>query len=179
MKPSSTIEASRSTVEETRPQPPTTVDPAELSGLSFRELDGVFRSLEPPATEPAGLLRGRIVSVAGVERLPVSLRRPLTRALGLLAAPFWRGKLLEGAQGSNTWLLPGGRLRFGAFEASPVTSDDGMPAIGLDYDTARNPGLLRPVLGELRALSPGLYLGRMNYRARSGPVRVQYFTLEA
>jgi len=42
-----------------------------------------------------------------------------------------------------------------------------------------NPLPLRGILGELRALGPGLFLGRMHYRAGSGTACLLYFTLEA
>ena len=49
----------------------------------------------------------------------------------------------------------------------------------LDYDVSENPLPVRAILGELRSLGPGLFLGRMHYRAGSARSCVLYFTLEA
>lgn len=154
---------------------PGPVDPSSLCGLPFDELDRLFASLDAPEPEQLrGTLRGRIVSATGIERAGASLRRPMARALQLVSLPFWQGKRLEGERGTNLWLAPVG-LAYGAF----TVSRDDHGSASLDYDVASNPRLLRPILGELRLLGPGLYLGRMDYRGRRGRSRIHYFVLES
>jgi hypothetical protein len=72
------------------------------------------------------------------------------------------------------------RRSFGHFRVAPGPALDGSGScVRLDYDVPENPLPMRGILGEVRALGPGLFLGRMLYRAGSARTCLLYFTLEA
>lgn len=153
------------------------VDARSLSRRTRAELDELFRSLPAPA--PAALrgdLHGTQVDFTGLERLPAAIRGGI---LASLRGPLglWRGKRLSGERGTNLWAA--GRT-FAQFRIATSEAVDGSgPCLQLDYDVPENPLPLRGILGELRTLGPGLYLGRMHYRVGSGRTCLLYFTLEA
>src|SRR5262249_12326138 len=156
------------------------VDARSLARLSRTELDRLFAALPPPASgELAGTLRGTGVDAIGLGRLPPGMRA------GLLAARrgpsrLWRGKRLAGVAGTSVWGAGGFERLFAAFrvEVGPAVDGSGS-CVRLDYDVPENPLPVRAILGELRSLGPGLFLGRMHYRAGSARSCVLYFTLEA
>ena len=85
-----------------------------------------------------------------------------------------------GERGTNLWGIGPFRRSFAEFRVETAAALDGSgPCLRLDYDVPENPLPLRGILGELRALGPGLFLGRMHYRAGSGGACLLYFTLEA
>jgi|SRR5262249_42712718 hypothetical protein len=156
------------------------VDARSLARRSRADLDRLFRALPPPAIgELAGLLRGTVVELIGLGRLPPGLRAAILAALrGPLG--LWRGKRFAGSQGTNVWGMGRVERLFAAFRVETAPALDGSGScVRLDYDVAENPLPVRAILGELRGLGPGLFLGRMHYRAGSATACVLYFTLEA
>ena len=153
------------------------VDARSLSRRTRAELDGLFASLRAPApTDLGGDLRGTQVDLGGLDRLPGPIRAGI---LATLRGPLglWRGKRLSGDRGTNLW--PAGRT-FARFRIAIADAVDGTgPCLQLDYDVPENPLPLRGILGELRTLGPGLFLGRMHYRIGTGRACLLYFTLEA
>lgn len=56
--------------------------------------------------------------------------------------------------------------------------DKKVNVIKIDYDLRSNPFWLRPVLDEVVEVSPGVYLGKLQYRLIPGyPFTLSYFTL--
>jgi hypothetical protein len=156
------------------------VDARSLARRSRADLDRLFAALPPPASgEVAGTMRGTVVDVIGLGRLPPGVRAGL---LAALRGPIgvWRGKRFAGAQGTNVWGAGGFERLFAAFrvEVGPALDGSGS-CVRLDYDVPENPLPVRAILGEVRSLGPGLLLGRMHYRAGSARACVLYFTLEA
>ncbi len=156
------------------------VDARSLARCSRAELDALFAALAPPALgEIAGDLRGTQIDLTGLERIPRSLRAAI---LASLRGPLglWRGKRISGDRGTNLWGFGPARRAFAQFRVAVADALDGSgPCAQLDYDVPENPLPLRGVLGELRALGPGLFLGRMHYRVGSGRACLLYFTLES
>jgi len=160
--------------------PNAAVDAASLARRSRAGLDALFASLPAPApADLAGDLRGVQIDLAGLERLPRALRAGILAVLRARGGP-WRGKRLAGERGTNLWGIGPVRRTFAQFRVATVQSVDGTgPCLQLDYDVPENPLPLRGILGELRTLGPGLFLGRMHYRVGSGRACLLYFTLEA
>jgi len=156
------------------------VDARSLARRSRAELDALFASLPGPALlDLGGDLRGVQIDLAGLERLPRAVRAGI---LATLRGPMgvWRGKRLMGERGTNLWGIGPLRRTFAAFRVASANALDGSgPCLQLDYDVPENPLPLRGILGELRTLGPGLFLGRMHYRAGTGRTCLLYFTLEA
>ena len=160
--------------------PATAVDARSLSRRSRADLDALFASLPAPVcAQVGGDLRGIQIDLAGLERLPRAIRAGILAALrGPLG--LWRGKRLLGEHGTNLWAIGPLRRSFAGFRVETAPALDGSgPCLRLDYDVPENPLPLRGILGELRTLGPGLFLGRMHYRAGSGTACLLYFTLEA
>jgi len=157
-----------------------TVDARALARRSRPELDALFATLPAPAPdEVVGELRGTTIDVAGADRLPPRLRTALLAVLRAPAGP-WRGKRLAGTRGTNVWRVGPFRRAFAEFRVTPAEAVDGSgPCLRLDYDVAENALPLRGILGEMRTLGPGLFLGRMHYRVGSARNCLLYFTLEA
>ena len=156
------------------------VDARSLARRSRDDLDRLFAALPPPASgEVAGTMRGTVVDVIGLGRLPPGVRAGL---LAALRGPIgiWRGKRFAGAQGTNVWGAGRVERGFAAFRVEVCPALDGSGScVRLDYDVPENPLPVRAILGEVRSLGPGLLLGRMHYRAGSARACVLYFTLEA
>jgi len=156
------------------------VDARALARRSRPELDALFASLPAPALdEVGGELRGTAIDLVGADRLPSRLRAALLAVLRAPAGP-WRGKRVAGTRGTNVWGVGPFRRTFAEFRLAPADAVDGSgPCLRLDYDVPENALPLRGILGEMRVLGPGLFLGRMHYRAGSACSCVLYFTLEA
>ena len=155
------------------------VDTRSLARLHRAEIDALFASLPAPRAAIDGDLRGIQIDLAGLERLPRALRAAI---LATLRGPLgvWRGKRLVGDRGTNVWGIGSLRRTFAQYRVATADALDGSgPCLQLDYDVPENPLPLRGILGELRTLGPGLFLGRMHYRVGSGGTCLLYFTLEA
>jgi hypothetical protein len=139
------------------------------------ELARLFATL-PAGQPPEGALRGKLMAVRGLDRLPRGLAGLLYRLLALPLNP-WRGKRFASTQGSNLWFALGG-LRFAHFSIEQRPGSDGNACHWLDYSLASNPGLLRPIRGEARQMQPGLWLCRMQWQREDGLVPVLWFTLQ-
>lgn len=97
----------------------------------------------------------------------------------------WGGKSFAGAGQAGTGI---NRVRLGGagnhnlfpFETSLGQSAiDGERTIVLDYDLADNPGLIRAIHDEVRAIEPGLYLGPAMWKGAGGKkTLVLWFALD-
>lgn len=73
-----------------------------------------------------------------------------------------------------------GRQNLFPFETLIGPSEiDGEPAIILDYDLPENPGYIRKIHDEVRAVEPGLYLGPAMWTSASAKTTVLFFALDA
>lgn len=158
-----------------------TPDAGALARSSRVELDAVFARLPVPdagASDLRGALRGRLLAGPASDALSPGLR---AAAHALLASPLnpWRGKSFARSDGANRWGLGGvGQLSCARFGISRAAGLDGCgPVLRLSYDVPENPRALRSIVGELRRLGPGRFLGRMHWITRRGPIRLLYFTL--
>lgn len=158
---------------------PEAVDARSLASRSRAELDAIFAALPAPdLAELRGDLRGSLMGVLGVDRLPSWLRDGI---YAVLRTPLnvWRTKRFAGDRGVNRWGVGDGQLSFAAYRVKLTVALDGTgPCAQLDYDVDENLLPLRGIIGEVRRLGPGLLLARMNYRAGSAHACVLYFTLE-
>ncbi len=154
-------------------------DPNSLLKHSQKELDELFQTLPSlKEGELNGVYRGRLFAIIGLGTLPVFLRNLLYRLLQTFINP-WKGKRFDGKSGANIWFSKKGTLPYGYYTInSEGSAVDGEPVTHLSYDIDKNLKLLRPVRGETRKLSDGVYLARMNYQTRKKLVRVLYFTLD-
>jgi len=157
------------------PQP--VADPADLRLATFDELAVPFRLGEAPmAGELDGVYRGRVVALAGIDRVPMPARRVLDLLLRSRLVP-WYGKRFDaagesGRRGVNVWLTSMGPNLF------PYRIESTERACVLDYDIPANLPPLRRIHGEIVRLAPGLYLGRMTVLVGESTPTVLYFTLE-
>lgn len=146
---------------------------------SQSELDNLFETL--PALkddELKGVYRGRLFAIKGLGFLPRILRTVLYRLLQTFINP-WKGKRFDPEARANVWFFKKGVLPYGYYNINMQDSDvDHKPVTHLSYDVEQNLALLRGVRGEVRKLSEGIYLARMNYQTRNKLVRVLYFTLD-
>jgi hypothetical protein len=155
-----------------------TADIKDLNGATFEELEAWFEEgVEPSLDELDGGYNGRVLALAGTDMIPAGLRGALATVYGSFLMP-WRGKRFmagdgETRIGSNTWLTPRGP----DIVSFTCTAGDG--SILLDYDVKSNPPPLRRIIGAVRRLAPGLYLGRMCLRAGDRLIPVLYFSLES
>lgn len=155
----------------------TAADSTDLLGEGWGDLEQAFESgQEPDSTELDGVYRGRLISVRGIDVLPPLVHRVVDILAGTPLLP-WRGKRFGAADvgrrsGSNVWLTMRGpdliSFRVSRAERSLV----------LDYDVPANPPPLRTILGEVRRLGPGLYLGRMSVRSGQRTTPLLWFTLD-
>jgi hypothetical protein len=174
--------AQRAGVPRARDGASAAADPRALARSSRGELDALFARLPVPdvaAADLRGALRGRLLAGPGSDALSPSLRAV---AHALLASPLdpWRGKSFGAHSGANRWGVGRGQVSFGRFGLARAAGLDGCgPVLRLAYDVPENVRPLRRIVGELRRLGPGRFLGRMHVVMRRGPRRVLYFTLDA
>lgn len=152
-----------------------------LARASREELDALFAQLPVPdagAADLRGALRGRLLAGPASEWISPPLRA-LFHALLASPANLWRGKAFGPGGGANRWGVARGQIALGRFGVSRAAGIDGCgPVLRLSYDVPGNPRALRGIVGELRRLGPGSFLGRMHRITRRGPRRILYFVLE-
>lgn len=166
---------------ETHADVPGAAAPADWRDLrlaGFDELAAAFDAgTAPTAGELDGAYHGRVLAVAGTDRMPTALRRVLDLAYGAPSPLMpWVGKRFDAGGddrvGANIWLTNAGPH----FASYRILLDEGTCV--LDYDVAANPPPLRRIRGEVVRLAPGLYLGRMALRLPESSPVLLYFALE-
>jgi hypothetical protein len=130
-------------------------------------------------TPLVGHPRGRMLAVRGLDR---------GRASGVLrrfaaAHTFpWGGKSFAGrgvaGTGANRVHLFGRHQLFHFHTSVGASVIDGAPTIVLDYDLPDNPGLIRAIHDEVRAVDEGLFLGPAMWKTARGPQLVLWFALD-
>lgn len=143
--------------------------PGQLSCMGWDELDALYRRA-PAACIAPGFTPGRAIYEPG---------KPLTGVKTALTGWGWQGKVFEeDATLVNQWR--GARaIRARVFPGESWL--DGGPALIMDY--ADTSVVWRRVRDEVREVSPGVYLGVMFVRSRSGcpcdARRKMFFVLSA
>lgn len=148
--------------------------PTSRDGLRFTDLASLMKA-SPTSVDLAGDYRGRIVSLAALQRLPGMLRIPITSIIAILTRPVWRGKRFDGNVGTNLWLRNRRPRTFGDFTIS--TAEQGHHRI-LNYDRHANPRPLRRVTGKVAALGPGVCIAAMYLTIAGRKITLMYFTLD-
>lgn len=149
-----------------------------LREMDFDGLDHVFDQLPTPEPgAPEGFCRGEVLLARGLDALPVGLPQMFLKLINSPLSP-WRGKRFDGETGTNVWFTENGPAFAGYSIARAHTLDSASEAVVLNYHVDENPQALRPIRGEVKALGPGLWLGRMSYLWRGEPEKLLYFTLE-
>lgn len=166
---------------ETHADVPGAAAPADWRDLRLAGFDALAAAFDtgevPSAGELDGSYRGRVLAVAGTDRVPVPARRILDLLYGAPSPLMpWIGKRFDtgadGRVGSNIWLTDAGPH----FASYRIVTENGDCV--LDYDVAANPPPLRRIRGEIVRLAPGLYLGRMALRLVATTPVLLYFALE-
>lgn len=158
-------------------------DLASLARLDTEALAALYAAAAIPTTVTplAGQPRGRMLAVRGLERGP--LHGWIAR---LAAATFfpWGGKSFAGAGKTGTGINRvqlGGAGRHNLFPFATnigPSALDGRDAVILDYDLPENPGVIRAIHDEVRAIEPGLYLGPAMWKGERGKTLVLWFALD-
>ncbi len=150
-----------------------------LGYMTQPQLQQLFRSLRAPQPDELdGAYRGRLLTTAGMNLLPSVVKAPL---LEMLQGPYmpWRGKRFEKGKGANYWLKDQGGWDLFEYDTLIAPALDGSGDVfQLDYDVESNPRPARRIVGEVRKVSDGLYLARMNYKLPVRSPELLYFTLE-
>lgn len=156
----------------------------DLAALDVQALGVLYRGASAPASmaELDGDLIGRMLAVRLLDG------GPALRAVASIARDVrfpWGGKSFRATDarvgaGINRVHL-GGRHRLFPFATRVGPSVlDGAPAVILDYDLPENPGFIRAIHDEVRAVTPGLFLGPACWkRASEAPALVLWFALDA
>ena len=154
-----------------------------LAALDAEALLALYTSAPLPTTVAplAGAPRGRMLAV---RRADQGLVGSLLRRLSGASFFPWGGKSFAGGGARGTGINRvnlGGAGRHNLFPfdtAIAASAIDGRDTIVLDYDKPENPGLIRAIHDEIRAIEPGLYLGPAMWKAASGKVLVLWFALD-
>lgn len=159
--------------------PPATVSLDELIHMDQAQLKALFAGLPPPGAEELdGAYHGRLLTTAGLDLIPDILIEPVRDFLQGDIMP-WRGKRFEKGKGANYWLRDKDGFDLVSFDTLIAPALDGSgDVLQLDYDVERNPRPARRITGEVRRISDGLYLARMNFRIAGRVIELLYFTLE-
>lgn len=158
----------------------------DLAGLSADQLAALYAAGQTPKLGVlAGHTRGRLLAIPVIHSIPrvgtllggrgEKLLDAAERVLDRLAATRfmpWRGKTFappsehQHTAGTND-VLGRAVLPFDAHvERSAL---DREPALVIHYDRKENPRLLRGIVGELREVSRGVWLGPVHVRGPNGP----------
>lgn len=160
--------------------PPLDLD--ALSGMDLAALGALYaggtHATDVDALE--GNPHGRMLAVRTLDR---GVAAGAIRSLA--GAPWfpWGGKTFAGrgalGSGVNRLHLFGRHHLFPFHTRVAASAIDGAPCIALDYDLPDNPGIIRKIHDEVRAVSPGLFLGpAMWKRAKGRPALVLWFALD-
>lgn len=151
----------------------------ELLALAHAELVPLYEAAGVPAVRDLdGDLRGRMLAVPALPAVVTALPRAWART----EAFPWRGKSFAAVaedRGTGVNRVVSDRVRLFRFTTHVGPSrHDGAPAFQLDYDHPGNPFFIRAVEDELRALTPGLFLGQAWLRVGERKHFVLWFGLQ-
>lgn len=149
-----------------------------LDARSLREL--YLGGACAPLAALDGRPRGRMLAVVGLDG---DLAGPLIRRLAAAARFPWDGKSFQAAdadagEGINRVRLVGDRDWYPFTTRVEPSVLDGRPCVLLDYDQPENPWFIRRIRDELRAVSPGLFLGPALLRLRGDHRLVLWFAID-
>ncbi|MDM1895385.1 hypothetical protein PP299_14445 [Mycobacteroides abscessus] len=155
---------------------------AGLARKTFDELDNVFRTAFAPQdlTVLGASPAGRGLAIRGLDR---GLAGVVLRATNGWRYAYWAGKAItsdnDGRAGTGSNIDRFGRelvpftLRFGP------SVIDGKEALIFDYDHASNSRITRRLYNELRQISPGIFLGSVNWQTNGRYRQLAWFALDA
>ena len=159
----------------------TPLDLTALRGMSFRELDELYRKGKRPSalSDLDGDARGAMLAWRTPARGPLAW---LLRSFGAATAFPWEGKTFKSqtgelGEGINRVKLFGKRRWFPfktRFEASFL---DGQPTFLLDYSGPANPPFIRSIVDEVREVAPRLYLGPAALLVKGRPRPTLFFAV--
>lgn len=142
-----------------------------LADMTVDELGQLYTGADVPDSLSVldGNPTGRMLAVAGTGT--GALARGIRRFAAARGFP-WGGKSFASSsaqrgRGINRVRLGGRHLLFPFETDFSASLIDGKPSIRLDYDLVDNPGLIRRIHDEVRAVEPGLFLGPAMWK--SGP----------
>jgi hypothetical protein len=131
-------------------------DVAKLMGMSRNELDELFSSLSP-GDMPDGTAEGTAIIAPGTGLSPA-----IAKAVRSLV---WQGKVFDSGKGVlRNRILPFGVNAVAAKVYRETSRLDGRECIVLDYSETSL--VARRVRDEIRALAPGVYLGKAYWSDR-------------
>jgi hypothetical protein len=142
--------------------------------------DVYVRGTVPAMTALDGAPKGRMLSVAGIDRGAIARR---LRAFAASKSFPWGGKSFRASSddagaGVNRVELLGQREWFPFDTRVGPSAIDGEPAIILDYDKPENPWFIRKIHDELREVSENLYLGPAMWKTAGDPRFVLWFAID-
>ena len=139
-------------------------DVGKLMGLGHNELDELFSSL-PPGDIPDGWADGTAIVAPGTRVSPAIAK--------LIKSLVWQGKVFDSGRGVlRNRVLPFGLNAVAAKVYRHRSRLDGKECIVLDYSESSL--VARRIRDEIRAIAPGVYLGRACWNDR----RLFHFTLD-
>ena len=149
---------------------------SELTEKNQQECASFFAALPSAKVEQLQGKRwhGDLYALFFVEGLPRVMRKAVVSVLHTAVNP-WRGKSFGQTEGQNVWI---NKTPFVSYQIlQQVSPVDGQKCLWLDYNVESNPQLLRAIRGEVRQMSEGLFLARMNWKTKDNYFCVAYFTL--
>ena len=156
------------------------LDLTALRRMSYEELDALYRSGKRPArlSDLDGDGKGAMLAWRSPRTGPVAA---LLKSMGGSSGFPWRGKTFRAHNGSgegiNRISLFGKRQWFPFATRFDASILDGQPTFVLDYDSPKNPPLIRSIVDELREVSPGLYMGPAALKVNGRPRHVLFFAV--
>ena len=156
-----------------------------LSEMSVEQLDKLYQNATLPRSMKAldGTPKGRMLAVRGTDKTPLS---GAIRSVSKVGVFPWHGKSFKATsskQGSginriNLTLMQKQWFPFNTVILPSVI--DGKDCIYLDYDLPENPWCIRKIRDELRAVSPGLFLGPAMWKDnKEGAALLLWFAIDA
>jgi len=158
-----------------------TVSLQDLRGLSFNELEKMYRAARRPASiaDLDGDAIGAMLAWRSPRRGPIAW---LLRTFGASSTFPWEGKTFksesnERGTGINRVRFFGQRRWFPFKTRFEPSFLDARPAFRLDYSGPANPPLIRSIVDEVREVAPGLYLGPAAFLWRGKPRPILFFAV--
>ena len=159
----------------------TALDLVALRGMSFKELDALYRAGQRPSalSDLDGDARGAMLAWRTPATGPLAW---LLRSFGASTAFPWEGKTFQSqtseiGEGINRVKLLGKRRWFPFKTRFAASFLDGQPTFLLDYSGPANPPFIRSIVDEVREVAPRLYLGPAALLVKGKPRPILFFAV--